>query len=459
MRALRCTFRSAILLLLTLPAAFSAPTPSSIPPAAVASAHFDARAATDAWLATVPAANRVKSNAYFEGGYWLTLWDFVYLSAVLILLLETGISSRMRTLAERVFKNGWLQRFLYWIQFSFATAALLFPLTVYEGFFREHQYGLSNQSFGGWLRDTAVGFAVNIVLGGLAVATILILVKRLPRTWHIWAAIAGIGFVVISVMIAPVFIMPLFNKYTSLQDNAIKQQILSLAHANGIPVKDVYQVDASRQSKRVSANVSGLFGTDRITLNDNLLARCSSEGIMAVMGHEMGHYVMHHIVNGVMFMAILLLAMFSILRWSTERALAIYGTRWQIRNISDPAALPLAVLLLLAITFVITPLTNTFTRVEEYEADIFGLDAARQPDGEAEVDLLLGEYRKLDPTPLEEFVFFDHPSGRTRIYAAMRWKAENLCLFDKHLPCGQSAGSTSKSAPIASSRPTVKPLR
>ncbi len=459
MRRARSTFRIAILLLLTLTAAFSAPKAPTIPPAAVASAHFDPQTATDAWLATVPAANRAKSDAYFEGGYWLILWDFIYFSAVLILLLETGISSRMRTLAERVLKNGWLQRFLYWVQFSFATAILLFPLTIYEGFFREHQYGLSNQSFGGWLRDAAVGLAVSIVLGGVAVATILILVKQFPRTWHIWSAVTGIAFSIIGVMIAPVFLMPLFNKYTPLKDSEIKQQILSLAHANGIPVHDVYEVDESRQSKRVSANVSGLFGTDRISLNDNLLARCSPEAVMTVMGHEMGHYVMHHSMNGVMFTGILLLVMFSMLRWGAEHALAIRGSRWQVKEIGDPASLPLAILLILTMNLLLTPLTNTFTRMQEYEADIFGLDAARQPDGEAEVDLLLGEYRKLDPTPVEEFVFFDHPSGRTRIYAAMRWKAENLCLFDEHLPCRQSPGSASKSAPISSSRPTAEPLR
>jgi STE24 endopeptidase len=81
------------------------------------------------------------------------------------------------------------------------------------------------------------------------------------------------------------------------------------------------------------------------------------------------------------------------------------------------------------------PVANTVSRMQEYEADLYGLNASRQPDGEAEVDLLLGEYRKLDPGPVEEFIFFDHPSGRGRIYAAMRWKAENLCLFDPSLPC------------------------
>jgi STE24 endopeptidase len=97
--------------------------------------------------------------------------------------------------------------------------------------------------------------------------------------------------------------------------------------------------------------------------------------------------------------------------------------------------LPAAILILSILGFVSTPISNTYTRRQEYEADIFGINAARQPDGEAEVDLLLGEYRKLDPSPLEEFLFYDHPSGRRRIYPAMRWKAENLCLFDAALPC------------------------
>ena len=241
----------------------------------------------------------------------------------------------------------------------------------------------------------------------------------------------------------PVFIAPLFNKYKPLENQVIKNQILSMARANGIPAHDVYEVDASRQSKRVSANVSGLFGTDRITLNDNLLARCSPPAIMAVMGHEMGHYVMHHIYNGLMFAAIVIVVMFSMLRWGLDTFVARFGQRWKLQNATDLAAVPLAVLILSTISFVLTPIQNSFTRAQEYEADIFGLNASRQPDGEAEVDLLLGEYRKLDPSPLEEALFFDHPSGRTRITAAMRWKAENLCMFNPALPCGSTSVVTS----------------
>jgi STE24 endopeptidase len=412
-----------------------APQHPNVPAAAQASAHFDAKAATDAWLASLPAAFRTRSDAYFEGTYWLSLWDFLAGVAVCLVLLPTRVSARMRDLAERVTRSGFLQMAIYWTQFSVVTAVLMFPLAAYEGFFREHQYGLSNQPFGSWFRDQAVGFAVNLVLLGLAVAALFAVVRRLPRTWHIWGTVVAVAFVAFTAAIAPVFIVPLFNTPKPLADSPIRTEILSLAHANGIPVHDVYQIDASRQSNRVSANVSGLAGTERITLNDNLLRRCSPEGVLSVMGHEMGHYVMHHVEIIILFSAVVYSFMFALLRWSLGASLKRWGARWGIRGVGDVAVLPLAVIILSTLSFVFTPLGNTLTRTQEYEADIYGLNAARQPDGEAEVDLLLGEYRKLDPGPLEEFVFFDHPSGRTRIYAAMRWKSENLCLFQKDLPC------------------------
>ena len=423
-------------LLLIAFAVFGAPPRAPVvPPAAQPSMHFDAHAATDAWLANVPPPARARSNSYFEGGYWLILWDFLYGAVVTLLLLETGFSARMRDLAERLTRFRWVQSFLYWVEFLIVTAALMFPLTLYEDFFREHKYGLSNQNFPSWFRDQLVGLLVAVLLGGIAFVILADIVRRLPRTWHLWGTAVAILFLVIGMLIAPVYIAPLFNTYKPLQNPAIKDQILSLAHANGISATDVYEVNASRQSKRVSANVSGILGTERITLNDNLLNRCSPQAILAVMGHEMGHYVLHHLYNGVIFASIVVAVMFALLRWGSVGALSRWGARWKVNGVADIAVLPLVVLILSILSFLFTPIGNTFTRTQEYEADIFGLNASRQPDGEAEADLLLGEYRKLNPTSLEEFIFFDHPSGRTRIYAAMRWKAENLCLFDKSLPC------------------------
>jgi len=227
-------------------------------------------------------------------------------------------------------------------------------------------------------------------------------------------------------MVFPVFIAPLFNQYTKLTDPAVRDPILSLARANGIPATEVYEVDASRQSTRISANVSGFLGTERITLNDNLLKRSTLPEIMSVMGHEMGHYVLNHVYKGLVFTLIVLVVFFAGLRLALDWSLARWGARWEIRGVTDPAVLPLAVLIISIFSFLYTPIGNTVTRTMEYEADMYGLNAARQPDAFATIALKLGEYRKLSPGPIEEMLLFDHPSGRTRIYSAMRWKAENL---------------------------------
>lgn len=396
-----------------------------IPEGAQAGPGFNAEAATRAYLSAVPPEKKARSDAYFEGGYWMLLWNFLYGAVVLLVVLETGLSARFRDVAERLSRRGALQTWLYWAQFSVASFVLGLPLDIYQNFAREHQYGLSNQTLGAWFADDLKGLGLGVLLGGLAVAALVAIVRRLPRTWHVWGAGASVVFLMVEMLIGPVFIAPLFNKYTLLTDGRIRDPILRLARQNGIPATDVYEVDASRQSKRVSANVSGFLGTERITLNDNLLNRCSPQAIMAVMGHEMGHYVLNHSYNMLSFDAILVVVFFTVLRWSLKAGLARWGTHWGIWGVGDVAALPLAILMLSVLSFLSSPVLNTLARTQEYEADIFGLNTSRQPDGFAEAALILGEYRKLDPSPMEEMLFFDHPSGRTRIYTAMRWKAEN----------------------------------
>jgi Zn-dependent protease with chaperone function len=414
------------LLVFVFATALVALSQQSTGPAQPSKPAFDVKAAVDAYLASVPPDARTRSDAYFEGGYWLILWDFLYGAVVALILLNTRLSAKMRDFAERITRFKPIQTFLYWAQFLIITTVLTFPLGVYEGFLRERKYGLMNQTFGAWFGDQMKGLGVNLILGGLLATVLFGIVRRLPRTWWIWGTVVTIVFLMFTALIGPVYIAPLFNKYTKLPDERVRQPILSMARANGIPATEVWEVDASRQSKRVSANVSGFLGSERITLNDNLLKRCTLLEIKAVMGHEMGHYVMHHIYKTILFDFIVTLAFFAFLRWSLNWSLARWGAKWQIQGIGDTAVLPLVVLLGSVFFFVETPIDNSWTRMQEYEADIFGLNASRQPDGEAKVDLLLGEYRKLDPGPLEEIVFFDHPSGRTRITAAMRWKAEHL---------------------------------
>jgi STE24 endopeptidase len=359
----------------------------------------------------------------------LSLWDFLYGAALYLLLLHLGWSAKIRDHAERFTRFKPIQTFIYWTEFLIVTTILGFPLAVYEGYFRERQYGLATQTFAPWMVDQFKGLVIGIVFGGVLALILFGVVRRLPRTWWVWGSVVAMAFVIFFVMIAPVYLLPFFNRVTPLEDARITQPILSMARANGIPAKDVYQIDASRQTTRMSANVSGFGHTMRITLNDNLLRRGSPEEIRAIMGHEMGHYVLNHIPKDMLFFFVVVVVFFSYLRWSLQWALARWGEKWRVRGIGDTAVLPLVFLVGSIFFFVLTPILNTQTRTTEYEADMYGLNASRQPDGFAQAAIHLGEYRKMSPGPVEEWIFFDHPSGRNRIRAAMRWKAENLQLF------------------------------
>ena len=384
---------------------------------------FDPDVATRAYLATVPADLRARSDAYTEGGYWIQVWGILLTAAIMLLLLHTGWSRWMRDWAERRTRARLIRSFLYYALFSISVFLLSFPFTVYTGFVREHAYRLATQTLGGWMRDQLVGLGVSLVLGGIAVAVLYEVFRRFPRGWPALGAAVTMGFLVIGALIGPIFIAPLFNRYTLLSDARIREPILRMAHANGIAAERVYVMDASRQTTRISANVSGLLGTERITLNDNLLRRASLPEIESVMGHEMGHYVLHQIYEFLIFAALVLLAGFAVLRvgfaWAVER----WGAQWGVHGIADLAGLPLLTLIVSLYLFLLTPVLNTYVRTTEAAADIFGLNAARQPDGFAQIALKLAEYRKLDPGPLEEFFWYDHPSGRARIRMAMQWKA------------------------------------
>jgi STE24 endopeptidase len=400
---------------------------------------FDPAAATQAWLNTVPPEKRAKSNAYFEGGYWLILWNFLLAVAISIFLLASRISAQMRDFAERRSLFRAIQVALYAISYFVLVYVLSFPLNLYENFYREHQYGFATQSFVPWFREQLIGLGLTII-AGTVLLIILYAVFRRARTWWIWGTGVAVIFLVALVFIAPVYIEPLFNTYKPLTDPEIRDPILAMARANEIPVKQIFEVDASRQTTRVSANVSGFLGTTRIALNDNLLKECSLPEIREVMAHEMGHYVLNHGAKLLTYFGIFILIGFALTRNLFDAAVRRWGDKWGIRGIADPAGLPLLVLILSVFIFVLTPFLNTVVRVTEREADAFGINTAREPDGMAKVALKLGAYRKLDPTPLEEFIFFDHPSGRARIRMAMDWKAANL-------PAGESRPGETRSPP------------
>ncbi|MEY2479437.1 MAG: endopeptidase [Verrucomicrobiota bacterium] len=403
-----------------------APTPMGTPASA---ANLDPAAATQAWLDTVPADKRAKSDAYFEGGYWLLLWNFLLAAALSILLLQTRISARLRDFAERRTRFKALQVILYFLPYTIILVLLSFPLAVYEHFYREHQYGMATQTFGPWFFEQIKALIISLIFGSFALVILYAVFRRAPRTWWIWGTIVAVALSIFGSFISPLYIEPIFNTYKPLEDPKIREPILALARANEIPVKQVFVVDASRQTTRVSANVAGFFGTTRIALNDNLLKQCTVPEIREVMGHEMGHYVLNHSEKLNIYLGLVFLVGFGLTRFVFDACVRRWGDKWGVRGIGDPAGLPLLSLILTTYAFVMTPVLNSAVRVTEREADAFGINTAREADASAMVALKLGQYRKLDPGPIEEFIFFDHPSGRARIRMAMDWKAA-------HLPAG-----------------------
>jgi STE24 endopeptidase len=390
------------------------------------SRSLDPAAATRAWLDSVPQDKREKSDAYFEGGYWLILWNYLLVAGISILLLSSRISARLRDFSQRLTRYETLQVACYAVPYLLLVFVVSFPLNVYEHFFREHQYGLATQSFPAWFREQLIGLGITLIAGTIFFIVLYAVFRRAPKTWWIWGTGVAVAFSFFLLFIAPVFIEPLFNTYKPLTKPEIGEPILAMARANEIPVKQVFEVDASRQTTRASANVSGFLGTTRIALNDNLLRQCTLPEIRLVMAHEMGHYVLNHGAKLLTYLGIFILIGFALTRILFDAAVRRWGDRWGVRGIADPAGLPLLAWIFCTLLFLATPLLNTVVRVTEREADAFGINTAREPDGMAEVALKLGAYRKLNPTPLEEFIFYDHPSGRARIRMAMDWKAANL---------------------------------
>jgi STE24 endopeptidase len=395
-------------------------------PALQESTPLNPAAATQAWLDSVPPDKREKSDAYFEGGYWLLLWNYLVAAGISILLLSSRISARLRDFSKRLTKYKTLQVACYSVLYLLLVYVLSFPLNIYEHFVREHQYGFATQSFPAWFREQLIALAVTLIGAVMFLIVLYAVFRRAPKTWWIWGTAVAVVFSFFVLFIAPVFIEPLFNTYKPLTKPEISEAILTMARANQIPVKQVFEVDASRQTTRVSANVSGILGTTRIALNDNLLKQCTLPEIREVMAHEMGHYVLNHGAKLLTYLGIFILIGFALTRILFDAAARRWGDKWGVRGIADPAGLPLLALIFSTLLFFATPLLNTVVRVTEREADAFGINTAREPDGMAEVALKLGAYRKLNPTPLEEFMFYDHPSGRARIRMAMDWKAANL---------------------------------
>jgi STE24 endopeptidase len=330
----------------------------------------------------------------------------------------------MRGFAERLTSVRPLQDAAVALLMLAALFAMNLPVESYAGFARFRAAGFSGASFGQWLTDTALAWATITPFHVVGIVAIMVLIRARPRSWTAWAS--GVYLVVSAsyVLLAPALIEPLFNELTPLAEGPQKGSILSMARANGVPAADVLVRDASLQGMLLDAHVSGFGGTARIVLDDNTIAAVSAAEVRMVMAHEIGHYVLAHIPKGIVFDALVMALGILLVGWSADRFLARHGGRLRCTGVGDIAALPLLWGSFLLWGYVALPVTNGITRQQEAEADLFGLNASREPTALAEYMIRDADTGQLDPSALEEWVFYGHPSPRHRIEMAMRWRAE-----------------------------------
>lgn len=392
---------------------------------------FDPDVATREWLNTMDPAARARSDSYFEGGYWIQFVGPVIGFVIAFLFLQLGWANGLRGWLQKTVKNYFLVALGFALIYSLV-GLISFPWDYWTGFVREHDYGLSRENFQHWFTQYAQGVGINLVIGAVGIALLYLVIWLAKKNWWIWGTLASLVFLLISSMLAPVYISPIFNHYTPMAESPLKTSVLGLAQANGVPADNVYVFDVSQQSNRVTANVSGFANTTRISMADNLISRESPGGVRAVLGHEIGHYVLNHTTSLMVMFTLLIVITFALANFLFNRLTV--GERWGIKNVWDPAGMPLLFSIIGFLLLIATPIQNNIIRFHEHQADMFGLNAAREPDGFAESALLLSEYRKMEPSPLEEWFFYDHPSGYDRIHMAMVWKAHHMALGD--IPTG-----------------------
>lgn len=334
-----------------------------------------------------------------------------------LLFLVTGWSARIRSFAQRAGKYWLFTVGLYFVLFTLITTVLQLPWAFYVEYVREHAYDLSNQTLGKWVKDTAISLVISLVMGVLTIWIPYLFLKKSPRRWWLYTGLLVLPLLILQVFITPIWISPLFNKFGPMKDKALEAKILALASRAGIEGADVFEVEKSEDTKAVNAYVTGFGNTKRIVLWDTAIEKLKEDELLFVMGHEMGHFVLHHVVR---FIAVAFLVTFVSLYLIHRVSGALirrYGGRWGFHELADVASLPLILVMMTAFTLVALPAIFAVTRYHEHEADRFGLELTHLNRAAAEGFVTLQKENLANPDPGWLFMLFrgSHPSIAQRV--------------------------------------------
>jgi STE24 endopeptidase len=404
---------------------------------------FDPAAATAAYIDGIGAEALAKSAAYTSGNHWLLLWGLVVSAMATLIIVRTGVLDRV---AARLAARGWfLRTFLIGVAFFIVNALITLPWSIYEEWARPRSYGLSSQPIGDFLLQDAQGLAISAAGGALFFAGIYALIRRTGKHWWLWSGGLAATAVAAIILLSPIVIEPLFNEYKPVPAGPVRTALEGMADEAGIPHDRLFIYDGSRQSNNFTANVSGIFGSARIAISDVALDQASLDEVKAVTGHEIGHYVEMHVWRQVGLLVMLAVLFFYLADRLFPRFARLFGSN---ASIGDPTGLPILIFITGFFSLLATPIINANIRSSERDADAYSLRTVNLPDALSSALVKTAAYRYPRPHPVQELLFYTHPSVERRVRAAMDWKAA-------HPPT--PAATASASAPTTAPR-AIPPL-
>ncbi len=356
------------------------------------------------------------------------IWRFVSFFVglgILMLILSTGFAAKMRDWANKV-KLRFFAVWVFLILLLIVDYLLNLPFSIYRSFIVESDYGFMNQTFMQWWSEDLIGLLISMVVLIVPVWFLYDLINKHKKKWWLLFSIGAIPFAILMIVVAPVLISPMFNKFEPVKDTELETKLLTLASKAGIEGANVFQVNASKQSTKINAYVTGMFGSKRIVLYDTMIDNFTHDEILFVMGHEMGHYVKNHIWWGLLVAILFIMFSLWLMNKTIHGFINRYKSKFKFEKLGDMASLPLIVIFFSVFSFLFQPITNGFSRYNEHQCDMYGMDIT-QVDGESAAiaydKLSVFNLSDPDPHPVIEFWFYSHPALQKRMAFVRGYKS------------------------------------
>ena len=376
------------------------------------------QAETARYIDSLGPAALQKAHDYTIGREWMLLWALLVAAVVTWLIVRSGVLDKLDgKFAERR-RN--LRALIVSGVFLLLSTVLSLPWTLYADYFRESAYGRTSQPLGDFLMQGAIAAGVSAVVGALFFLGLYWLMRRTGKTWWIWSGALTAAVLSFVILLSPVLIEPLFNKYEPVPPGQVRDAVVAMAGRAGVPPERVFMFNGSRQSNNFTANAGGVGSTARVAISDVALGKASLDEVRAVTGHEIGHYVLKHTWYGILFYSIAAIILF----WIADRTFPWFARRFgSSAGLAEPRGVPVLIFMVSLFGFLTLPIFNTFSRWVETQADGYSLETENRPDALSTALVKTAEYRYPRPGKLEEIVFYDHPSVEARVRRAMEWKS------------------------------------